>query len=149
MRVHAIELAGSMSEAMTAQLAPPSSLPANNAFLRLSAIGRMDRSTVLVSFSMRTSSRARTRPQRMAAATGECPETVVSCSSHGFRASTRLGRGLPERAALVCSLARVVGLDDTKLADPFHGRGGRWDRACICWGGQWPPAPLTLSRTNW
>ena len=52
-----LSLQVSMSEAMTAQLAPPSSLPANSAFLRLSAIGRIERSTVLVSISMRPSSR--------------------------------------------------------------------------------------------
>lgn len=44
---------------MIAQLAPPSSLPANRAFFRLSAIGRMERSTTLVSISMRPSSRNR------------------------------------------------------------------------------------------
>ena len=38
----------SMSEAMIAQFTPPSSEPANRAFLRLSAIGRMARSTLLL-----------------------------------------------------------------------------------------------------
>jgi len=48
-----------MRDAMIAQLAPPSSLSANRAFFRLSAIGRMERSTTLVSISMRPSSRNR------------------------------------------------------------------------------------------
>lgn len=36
-----------MSEAIVAQCLAPASEPANNAFFRLRAIGRMDRSTVL------------------------------------------------------------------------------------------------------
>lgn len=52
----------SMSEAMIAQLAPPSLLPAKSAFLRLSAMGRIDRSTVLLSISTRPSSRRRQSP---------------------------------------------------------------------------------------
>src|SRR4051794_75557 len=45
----------SIGEAMTAQCSPPPSEPANRAFLRLSAIGRMARSTTLESISMRSS----------------------------------------------------------------------------------------------
>ena len=54
----------SISEAMQAQFSAPSSWPANNAFLRLSTIGRMPRSTLLVSSSMRPSSRKRMRPSQ-------------------------------------------------------------------------------------
>ena len=59
-----LSLQVSISEAMIAQLAPPSSLPANSAFLRLSAIGLMERSTVLESISMRPSSRKRLSPSQ-------------------------------------------------------------------------------------
>ena len=58
----ALSLQVSTSEAMIAQLAPPSSLPAKSAFLRLKAIGRMMRSTTLVSISMRPSSRKQHSP---------------------------------------------------------------------------------------
>lgn len=58
----ALSLQVSMSEATIAQLAPPSSLPAKSAFFRFSAMGRMLRSTVFVSISMRPSSRKRLRP---------------------------------------------------------------------------------------
>jgi hypothetical protein len=54
----------SISEAMTAQCSPPLSEPANNAFLRLSAIGRIERSTMLLSISMRPSSRYRVSPSQ-------------------------------------------------------------------------------------
>ena len=64
MRVDAVQLAVSISEAMIAQLSAPSSLPANSAFLRFSAIGRMERSTILLSISMRPSSRKRMRPSQ-------------------------------------------------------------------------------------
>ena len=52
----------SISEASTAQFSAPRSWPANSAFLRLSAIGRIERSTVLESISMRPSSRKRIEP---------------------------------------------------------------------------------------
>ena len=48
-----LSLQVSISEATIAQLAPPSSLPAKSAFFRFNAIGRMLRSTVLESISMR------------------------------------------------------------------------------------------------
>jgi hypothetical protein len=54
----------SISEAMTAQCSPPPSEPANNAFLRLSAIGRIERSTMLLSISMRPSLRYRVSPSQ-------------------------------------------------------------------------------------
>src|SRR3546814_7391559 len=44
-----LSLQHSMSVAITAQLSPPSSEPANRAFLRLRASGLIDRSTVLES----------------------------------------------------------------------------------------------------
>ena len=47
----------SMSDAIIAQLCAPSSWPAKSAFLRLSAMPRIERSTVLESISMRPSSR--------------------------------------------------------------------------------------------
>src|SRR3546814_2691899 len=50
-----LSLQHSMSVAITAQLSPPSSEPANRAFLRLRASGLIDRSTVLESRSMRRS----------------------------------------------------------------------------------------------
>jgi hypothetical protein len=57
-----LSLQVSMSEAMIAQLAPRSSLPANSAFFRFNAIGLIERSTVLLSISMRPSSTKRSRP---------------------------------------------------------------------------------------
>jgi hypothetical protein len=46
-------LAVSMSEARMAQFSAPSSCPANKAFLGVKACGRIERSTMLVSSSMR------------------------------------------------------------------------------------------------
>ena len=60
----ALSLQVSISEAMIAQLAPPSSLPAKSAFFLFNASGRMERSTVLVSISMRPSSRKRLEPSQ-------------------------------------------------------------------------------------
>src|SRR5260370_27722756 len=58
----------SISEAGIAQLSAPSSLPANSAFFLLRAIGRIARSIVLESISIRPSSRKRTSPsQRLSA----------------------------------------------------------------------------------
>jgi hypothetical protein len=54
----------STTEATAAHLAPPSSPEANSAFLRLRQIGRIARSTVLLSSSIRPSSRNLTRPSR-------------------------------------------------------------------------------------
>ena len=54
-----VELGGGMSEATIAQRAAPLSEPANRWFLRPRATGRMARSTVLLSSSMRPSSRKR------------------------------------------------------------------------------------------
>jgi hypothetical protein len=48
---------------MVAQYSAPPSEPANSAFLRLSAMGRVDRSTAL-SISMRPSSMKRVRPSQ-------------------------------------------------------------------------------------
>ena len=48
-----LSLAVSTSEAMTAQGSPPPSEPAKSAFLRLRAIGRIARSTMLESISLR------------------------------------------------------------------------------------------------
>jgi len=59
-----LSLQVSISEAMIAQFVPPSSEPAKRAFLRLRAIGLMDRSTVLESISMRPSSRKRMSPSQ-------------------------------------------------------------------------------------
>jgi hypothetical protein len=53
-----------MSEAMVAQCSAPASEPANSAFLRLSAIGLMDRSTVVEPISIRPSSMKRVKPSR-------------------------------------------------------------------------------------
>jgi hypothetical protein len=58
-RLSPMSLQVRISEAMTAQCSPPPSEPANMAFLRLSAIGRMARSTTLESISMRPSSMKR------------------------------------------------------------------------------------------
>src|SRR5690348_1854146 len=58
----------SINEASIAQFSAPSSLPANRAFFLLRAIGRIARSTVLESISMRPSSRKRASPsQRLSA----------------------------------------------------------------------------------
>jgi hypothetical protein len=43
-RIDVVQLAGSISEATVAQCSAPPSEPANSAFFRLSAIGRMERS---------------------------------------------------------------------------------------------------------
>ena len=58
----------SISVAMIAQFSPPPSEPANSAFLRLSAIGRIDLSTVLESISILPSSRKRVRPSQRGSA---------------------------------------------------------------------------------
>lgn|GEM_PF-6551450 len=54
----------SMSEAIIAQFSAPASCPAKSAFLRLRAIGRMVRSTVLLSISMRPSDKKSFRPSQ-------------------------------------------------------------------------------------
>src|SRR4051794_34225341 len=54
----------SISEASIAQFSAPSSLPANRAFFLLRAIGRIARSTVLESISIRPSSRKRPSPSQ-------------------------------------------------------------------------------------
>ena len=54
----------STSEAMTAQFSPPPSEPAKSAFLRLRAMGLIERSTVLELISIRPSSRNRVRPSQ-------------------------------------------------------------------------------------
>ena len=54
----------SIRDATVAQCSAPPSEPANNAFFRLSAIGRMERSTILLSSSMRPSSMKRVRPSQ-------------------------------------------------------------------------------------
>jgi hypothetical protein len=56
----------SIKVASTAQFSAPSSEPANKAFLRFSAIGRIDRSTGFESSSMRPSPRERVRPSQRA-----------------------------------------------------------------------------------
>lgn len=66
-RVDAADLQFSMSMAIIAQLSPPSSEPANMAFLRFNARGRMERSTVLESRSMRPSSMNRDSPSQVSA----------------------------------------------------------------------------------
>jgi hypothetical protein len=57
-----LSLQVSINEARAAQVSAPSSLPANKEFFLLSAMGRMLRSTQLVSSSMRPSCRNRSRP---------------------------------------------------------------------------------------
>jgi hypothetical protein len=57
----ALSLQVSISEAAIAQCASPEPLPANNVFFCVRASGRMARSTVLESTSMRPSSRKRQR----------------------------------------------------------------------------------------
>lgn len=52
----------STREAMMAQCSAPPSEPANSAFFRLSVIGRIERSTALLSSSIRPSSMKRVRP---------------------------------------------------------------------------------------
>ena len=54
----------SISEVSTAQFSAPRSWPANSTFLRLSAIGLIERSTVLDSISIRPSSTKRVSPSR-------------------------------------------------------------------------------------
>jgi hypothetical protein len=57
LRIDAIELQVSISDAMTAQCSAPPSEPAKSAFLRFNAIGLMLRSTTLESISILPSSR--------------------------------------------------------------------------------------------
>ena len=61
-RIDAVELAVSTSEAIVAQCSPPPSEPAKSAFFRLRAIGLIARSTTLESISTRPSSRKRRGP---------------------------------------------------------------------------------------
>jgi hypothetical protein len=75
-RLDAVELRGldqRGSEAAIAQCRAPPSEPGNRLFLRPSAIGQIERSTVLVSISARPSSRKMVRPFLMAqrVATGQ------------------------------------------------------------------------------
>lgn len=88
-----LSFAVSIREAKTAQLLPPSSLPANRAFLRLSAMVRIDRSTALVSISTRPSSR-----------------------------NQRPLSGLPCRQALVSIMATDLCLDRVQRADASQRR---------------------------
>jgi hypothetical protein len=53
-----------MSEATIAQFSAPPSEPAKSAFFRLRAMGRIARSTILESISMRPSSTKRVRPSQ-------------------------------------------------------------------------------------
>ena len=62
----AFSLQVSISEARIAQCSPPPSEPAKRAFLRLSASGRIARSTLLESISMRPSPRKRHKPSQRA-----------------------------------------------------------------------------------
>jgi hypothetical protein len=61
MRIDAVQSGRLNERSDDRQLTPPSSLPANNAFLRFKAMGRVERSTILLSISMRPSSRKRVR----------------------------------------------------------------------------------------
>jgi hypothetical protein len=93
--VDVVELTGSIREVMVAQCSAPPSNPANNAFFRLSAIGRMERSTVLLSSSMRPS----------------------SMSASGLPNATRCNGWLREFALLTdqtkfCPQPRFKGIDD-------------------------------------
>jgi len=57
-------LAVLISEASTAHRSPPACEPANNAFFRPNGIGLMQRSTVLLSTSIRPSERNNVRPSQ-------------------------------------------------------------------------------------
>ena len=65
-----LSLQVSMSEAMTAQCSPPPLEPANSAFSRLRAMGRIERSTVLESILMRQSSMKRVGQRKVWLQTG-------------------------------------------------------------------------------
>ena len=58
----ALSLQVSTKDAMVAQFAAPASWPAKRAFFRFNAMGRMVRSTALLSISIRPSARKRQRP---------------------------------------------------------------------------------------
>src|ERR1019366_7052790 len=78
-------------EAKIAQLSAPPSLPLNNEFFLPSAIGRIERSTVLVSTSTRPSVRNTVRPSQwpsvylIASARGNLAEMSLSTSVYGAR----------------------------------------------------------------
>src|SRR5512147_2153430 len=74
----------SISEASTAQFSAPRSWPAKSAFLRLSAMGRIERSTVLESISIRPSS-YRSRPCENSGLNGRrADETVHLLKKSGY-----------------------------------------------------------------
>lgn len=73
-----------MSDAITAQFCAPASRPAKSAFFRLSAIGRIVRSTVLLSSSIRPSLRKSVRPSQYLA-------MYLSASPVGDLAEIRAG----------------------------------------------------------
>jgi hypothetical protein len=64
LRIDAAQLAGLDQECDHSQFSPPPSEPAKRAFLRLRVIGRIERSTVLESISIRPSSRKRVGPSQ-------------------------------------------------------------------------------------
>jgi hypothetical protein len=92
-RVDVVQLACSIRDATVAQCSAPPSDPANNAFFRLSATGRMERSTVLLSSSMRPSSMKRVRPsQRDRAVADGRGELALLADQTEFCAQPRLER---------------------------------------------------------
>ena len=93
------------NDAIVAQVAPPASDPANKVFFRVMQIGRIARSTLLLSSSTRPSSRKRRNSvlreseYRIASAIFDLPEICVSSLSHRAMSSSTIGADARRRAS--------------------------------------------------
>ncbi len=122
----------STSEAIAAQRSAPLSEPAKRAFFLVSAIGRIERSTVLESISILPSSMKRVRPSQRArgvadgvgefALLADGLEPGAEPRLHGLEDGTasRLTGGL----ALLGGHGPDVGFDGVERLDPYQGLGG-------------------------
>src|ERR1700722_1593068 len=94
------------NEAIVAHVSPPASEPANRAFFRVMVIGRIARSTMLLSSSTRPSSRnrrnsvLRDREYRMASASLNLPEIRVNSLSHRAMSLSTIGAAPGAEAGL-------------------------------------------------
>src|SRR3954467_10391205 len=94
---------------MTAQLSPPPSEPANNAFLRFRASGRIDRSTVLESISIRPSSRKRQRPSQRASVADRLGKLALLADERQLGAQPGFERGDDGTRSLLANGATFLG----------------------------------------
>ena len=119
--VDVVEARGRCNEEIVAHVSLPASEPANRAFFRVMVIGRIARSTMLLSSSTRPSSRnrrnsvLREREYRMASASLDLPEIRVSSLSHRAMSSSTIGVDVRRRAS-----RRVCGSQPLTCASTAH-----------------------------